>query len=96
MSNTNIQSQPNKPFLFEPKPKNDIGTAGFILSLVALFFGWIPFFGWVIWLVGLVLSIIGATKNPKKLAIAGIIISFIGIFLLIVLFGVGALASLAY
>lgn len=69
------------------KESNGIGTAGFVLSIIAIFLGWIPFLGWLIWLLGLILSFAGMFKNPKGLAIAGLIISFIGIILLIAVFG---------
>lgn len=64
---------------------NGIGTTGFILSIVAIFLGWIPFLGWVIWLLGLVFSAIGVFRQPKGLSIAGLIISLIGVIILIFL-----------
>ena len=69
------------------KESNGIGTAGFLLSIIAIFLGWIPFLGWLIWLLGLILSFAFVFKNPKGLAIAGLVISFIGIILLIAVFG---------
>ncbi len=78
------------------KETNGLGTAGFVLSLLAIFLGWIPFMGWIIWLLGLIFSFVGVFKTPKGLAIAGLVISLIGVILLIAVFGVllGA-ASLA-
>lgn len=72
--------------------KNSMGVAGFVLALVGLFTSVIPVFGWIIWLLGLIFSIIGVTRKPKGLAIAGLIISLIGVILLITF--VGALAAL--
>ncbi len=66
---------------------NGIGTAGFVLALIAIFLGWIPVLGWVIWLLGLIFSFVGVFKSPKGLSVAGLVISFIGIILLIVVFG---------
>ncbi len=66
--------------------KNGLGTAGFVLALIALFLGWVPFLGWVMWFLGLLFSFIGVFKAPRGLAIAGLIISLIGIILLIVVF----------
>ena len=44
----------------EPQRKsNGIGTAGFVLSLVALFLCWIPVLDWILWLLGLIFSAIG-------------------------------------
>jgi len=85
-STQNLNSQP----IFiqqEASPSNGIGIAGFVLSIMAIFIGWVPFIGWVVWLLGLVLSFIGIFKAPKGFAIAGLIISLIGIILLIFLFG---------
>lgn len=65
---------------------NGTGTAGFVLALIALFFGWIPLAGWLLWFLGMILSFIGVFKKPRGLAIAGLVISFIGIILLIFLF----------
>ena len=64
---------------------NGAGVAGFILALIGLFFGWIPFFGWILWLLGLIFSIIGVFKKPKGFAIAGLVISLIGVLFLLVL-----------
>ncbi|MDO9553372.1 hypothetical protein [Rhodonellum sp.] len=66
---------------------NGLGTAGFVLSLIGIFLGWIPVLGWIIWFLGLILSFVGVFKAPKGLAIAGLVISLIGIILLIAVFG---------
>lgn len=75
--------------------KNNIGLAGFIIALVDLVFSWAPFANWILWLVGLVLSVIGLMKKPKGFAIAGTIISCIDliIILLIVSAGLAILSS---
>lgn len=66
---------------------NGTGTAGFILAIIAIFLGWVPILGWILWLLGLILSFAGVFKQPKGLAIAGLIISLIDLILLIVVFG---------
>jgi hypothetical protein len=81
----NLNSQPI--FIQQHNQSNGIGIAGFVLSVIAIFVGWIPFLGWFVWLLGLILSFIGIFKAPKGFAIAGLIISLIGIVLLIFLFG---------
>ncbi len=73
---------------------NGMGVAGFVLALLALMFGWVPFFGWVVWFLGLLFSFIGIFKSPRGLAIAGLIISLIGLIMLVVVFG--AMAALAF
>ena len=76
------------------KKSNGIGTAGFVLSLISIFLGWIPVLGWLIWALGLIFSIVGVFKTPKGLAIAGLVISLIGIILLVAFFaGIGAAAA---
>lgn len=72
------------------KAKNGLGVAGFILALIGLFTGWIPVAGWIIWILGAVFSIIGLFKRPKGLAIAGTIISVVGVTILIILTNIGA------
>ncbi|MDP3399208.1 MAG: hypothetical protein Q8S23_08695 [Bacteroidales bacterium] len=71
----------------QTKESNGVGTAGFVLAICALIFGWVPVLGWIIWLLGLILSIVGITRNPKGLAIAGLIISLLGLILLVAVFG---------
>jgi len=78
------------------KKSNGIGVAGFVLALIAIFLGWVPVLGWLLWLLGLIFSFIGVFKTPKGLAIAGLVISLIGIILLLVVFGaiIGGAAAL--
>ena len=73
---------------------NGIGTAGFVLALIALFLGWIPVLGWILWILGLILSFVGIFKKPKGFAIAGLIISLLGLILLVFIFA-GLFAGLA-
>ncbi|MDY2941407.1 MAG: zinc ribbon domain-containing protein [Varibaculum sp.] len=70
------------------RPKNSIGTAGFVLAIVAIFTSWIPFLGVIVWILGTMFSLVGLSKKPRGLAIAGSVISLIGIVLLILLFTV--------
>lgn len=56
---------------------NGLGTAGFITSLLGLLLSWIPVLGWILWLVGALLSLIGVFKSPRGLAITGLILSLI-------------------
>jgi len=66
---------------------NGIGVAGFVLAIVAVFLGWVPVLGWILWFLGLLLSFIGVFKEPRGLAIAGLIVSLIGIILILTIFG---------
>jgi len=69
------------------RQSNGCGIAGFVLALIALFLGAIPVVGWILWILGLVLSFVGLFKSPRGLAIAGLIISLIGIILILTLWG---------
>ncbi len=76
---------------------NGIGTAGFVLALLTLFLGWIPFFGWVMWTLGLIFSAMGISKAKKinkgmGLSIAGLVISLIGVIMIFLV--AGTLATL--
>lgn len=63
-----------------------------MLALVTLIFGWVPVFGWIIWVLGLVFSFIGIFRRPRGLAVAGLIISLIDIILILFLFAIIAAA----
>lgn len=94
----NPQSQSGQTVIIHQTDKatNGVGTAGFVLALIAVFLGWVPVLGWILWLLGLILSFVGVFKQPKGLSIAGLVISLIGIILLITVFGalLGAAAFL--
>ena len=67
---------------------NGVGTAGFVLALIALFLSWIPVIGWIMWFLGLILSFIGLFKKPRGLSIAGFLISIIKLIVIILLISV--------
>ena len=66
---------------------NGLGTAGFILALLAFLVSWVPVVDIIVWALGLLFSFIGMFKAPRGLAIAGFILSIIGIIVLITFFG---------
>ncbi len=73
---------------------NGIGVAGFVLALIALFLGWVPVWGWLLWLLGLIFSFCGIFKSPRGLAVAGLIISLVDlIFLILLSLGIFAVLS---
>lgn len=96
--NQNQTSQSGQTVIINQSEKksNGIGTAGFVLALIALFLGWVPVLGWVLWFLGLILSFVGVFKQPNGLSIAGLVISLIGIILLLTVFAslIGASAFL--
>ncbi|WP_105956619.1 DUF4190 domain-containing protein [Apilactobacillus quenuiae] len=56
---------------------NNMGTAGFVLSIVAIFATIFSPSSIILWILGIIFSIIGLSRKPKGLAIAGTIISCI-------------------
>lgn len=74
------------------RASNGLGTAGFILALLALVFCWVPVLDWILWILGLVFSLIGVFKVPRGFAIAGLAISLFVLILLILVFGAIAAA----
>ena len=71
---------------------NGLGTAGFVMALISLILCWIPGVSWVVWFLGMLFSFIGLFKSPRGLAIAGFIISWIDLILIVAI--VGSIASL--
>ena len=65
---------------------NGAGTAGFVLALISLFLGWLPVLGWIVWFLGHILSFVGVFRSPRKLAITGLILSFIGLIISVAIF----------
>jgi hypothetical protein len=64
---------------------NGAGTAGFIFALIGLILSGVPVVNWILWFLGILLSFIGLFKAPRGLAVAGFIISIIGIIAILVL-----------
>ena len=82
MSNTNEQAV--NPQITTRK-KNVMGIIGFIFSLLALCFGWVPVLGWILLALGFIFSLIGVFKAPRALAITGLAISVVTIIVIIVI-----------
>lgn len=71
----------------EKKKGNGMGVAGFVLALLGLIFCWVPILDWILWILGLIFSIIGMFKPKKGLAIAGLIISCLYLIVIFVIVG---------
>lgn len=67
---------------------NGIGLAGFILALLGLILFWVPVGGWLLWILGLVFSFAGMFQSPRGFAIAGLVISFFDVIVLVVVIGI--------
>ena len=88
VSEYQTQQQPRgQTIIVNSQESNGVGVAGFVLAIIALFLGCIPVLGWILWFLGLLLSFIGVFKEPRGLAIAGLIVSLIGIILILTIFG---------
>lgn len=93
-NNAEQQTIPNQTFIIqqpEAKKSNGIGTAGFVVAIVALLLSWVPVLGWILWILGLIFSFAGVFRQPKGLSIAGLVISCLALIVLIVV--VGAIAA---
>lgn len=66
---------------------NASGIVGFVFAILGLFLGWIPYVGWIIWLLGVIFSFIGLFKKPFGFATAGCIISIMDFIILVSVVG---------
>lgn len=90
--NKNLDS--HTTIIVQKNASNGLGTAGFILALLGLIFCWVPIFNFIVWFLGLVLSFFGVFKKPRELAIAGLVISIIGLIVMVGVLGtMGILAA---
>ena len=69
----------NYPQVVQPPKENGFGLAGFIVSIAGLLLCGIPS------VFGVILSLLGLRKEPKGLAIAGLIIGLVGLLELVLL-----------
>jgi len=85
MENSNLEevqlgNEKQKPIIIQQTKQsqtNAMGVTGFVCSLLTFFFFWAPLLGPALGTVGFIFSLIGISKEPKGLAIAGLIISII-------------------
>ena len=90
-----VPPQYTQPYYNQPQPSrsNGLGITGFVLSVLALLLGWVPVIGWIIWLLGLIFSLIGIFRKPRGLAIAGLLLSLLA--LIVILYMTGTIVSTA-
>ena len=90
-----VPPQYTQPYYNQPQPSrsNGLGITGFVLSLLALLLGWVPVIGWIVWLLGLIFSLIGIFRKPRGLAIAGLLLSLLA--LIVILYMTGTFVSTA-
>ena len=94
-SSRQVPPQYSQPYYNQPQPSRSdgLGITGFVLSLLALLLGWVPVIGWIIWLLGLIFSLIGIFRKPRGLAIAGLLLSLLA--LIVILYMTGTFVSTA-
>jgi hypothetical protein len=70
---------------------NGFATAGFVVGLIGLVFSFIPFIGVIAWpmvIIGLILAVVGLVlagrRGGRKMAIAGIVVSLLGLLICII------------
>ena len=83
----NVQNAQDVILVREESQKNTAASVGLVCALIGLLLGWVPGLGCVMWLTGLVGSIVGLYKAPRGKAIAGLIISFIDLIILVAVIG---------
>ena len=94
-SSRQVPPQYSQPYYNQPQPSrsNGLGITGFVLSLLALLLGWVPVIGWIVWLLGLIFSLMGIFRKPRGLAIAGLLLSLLA--LIVILYMTGTFVSTA-
>ena len=94
-SSRQVPPQYTQPYYNQPQPSrsNGLGVTGFVLSVLALLLGWVPVIGWIVWLLGLIFSLIGIFRKPRGLAIAGLLLSLLAF--IVILYMTGTFVSTA-
>ena len=87
VTNPNVLTNNTTTVVVEGSRSNSIGIAGFIIALLGFVFCWIPIVNLILWFLGLIFSLIGLFKSPRGMAIAGLVLSLIIIFIIISIWG---------
>jgi len=73
----------------EPRKSSGMAIAGLIMGIFTVIFCWVPVLSWILALLGLIFSIVGIAKKnggAKGAAIAGLVLTILGVILGIVLY----------
>src|SRR5664279_2117937 len=73
----------------QPVPSNGMGITGFVTGLLGLLFFWVPFFGLILGILGVVFGGVGFQASRKRgrsngMAIAGLVLGTITIVIAII------------
>lgn len=85
--NPNVLTNNTTTVVVEGSHSNSMGIAGFIIALLGLVFCWVPIVDLILWFLGLIFSLVGLFKAPRGMAIAGLVLSLIIIFIIISIWG---------
>ena len=81
--NPSVLTNNTTTVVVEGSHSNSMGIAGFIIALLGLVFCWVPIVDLILWFLGLIFSLVGLFKAPRGMAIAGLVLSLIIIFIII-------------
>lgn len=61
------QNQPPQSHIIitQKTESNGMGIAGFVLTVLALIFCWVPILGQILWFLGFIFSFAGIFKKPR-------------------------------
>lgn len=85
-----VYAQPVVAIPAQPRKSSGMAIAGLIMGIFALVLCWFPVVNWILGLLGLIFSIVGIAKKnggAKGAAIAGLILTILGVVLSVVVFG---------
>ena len=85
-----VYVQPVVAIPAQPRKSSGMAIAGLIMGIFAIVLCWFPGVNWILGLLGLIFSIIGIAKKnggAKGAAIAGLILTILGVVLSVVVFG---------
>lgn len=74
------------------REKNHYATCGLVVSLLGALLGWVPWFGWLLWIAGLCFSLLGLMRPPRWSAVIGLIISVAVVALAVCISAIGSRA----
>ena len=83
-----------QPNYGQEQKESSIGLIALICTIAAVILCWVPILGFLLGLVGLILSIVGVTKIPRKLATIALCINIVAIVLSLILVAFAGFAFL--
>lgn len=71
----------NQTISIQQTNKNTLGVAGFVLAITGLVLCWVPILCWLLLIPSFILSLIGLSQKPRTMALIGVILSGVLIFI---------------